>query len=292
LHSILFIYGCDASWAIGNRAKNLASRLEGRYNVTKCTVDQARSLSGRFDLVHLHSITYFPFPTSLVGGTWGFSLVSYRSLDSVKRKESNGKAFARAGYVIAKSPDLEARARQVFRGPVRYIPNGVDVNLFRPRPYRIGWCGNKAPYSRSYKGVDLIRWAVKTINKAGKLQVEFVEDLSDPPRFVLPQEDMVKFYQGIDVFVSASLGEGCSNVVLEALACGVPVVMTRTGIYQDLAGAGVITVDRTGEGVKQGILKSLAHVDAARREMVQRFSWEGVANQYASFYASLGFPPG
>lgn len=172
-----------------------------------------------------------------------------------------------------------------------YIPNGVDTTMFAPREFLVGYCGNKKPFSQRYKGVEFIQRAVAAINREGKIRVRFVQDPSDPPEKVYQQERIAKFYRTLDVFVSASIGEGCSNVVLEALASGVPVVMTKTGIWKELAGAGVLAVDRTVEAIKRGILQQLAPAIKARQEMASRYTWQAVAAQYVSLYTGLGYPP-
>jgi glycosyltransferase involved in cell wall biosynthesis len=43
----------------------------------------------------------------------------------------------------------------------------------------------------------------------------------------------------IDVFVSASLYEGCSNAILEAMAAGLPVVATKVGGNTEIVNDGV-----------------------------------------------------
>jgi glycosyltransferase involved in cell wall biosynthesis len=293
MNSILFIYGTEKSWAIGNRVKNLTARLQGKYNITGCTKDQIGTICGSFQIVHAHSITYCPVPRKLVGGVWGFSLVSYRSL-SPSRMKNNIRAFASTDFVVAKSPNLQRiaglRARKGSR--VVFIPNGVDLSVFKPRTYLVGWCGSKVRCAYEYKGVNYIVKAVEMINKEGLINVKFVEDPSNPPLVTYPPDVMVNFYQDLDVFVSASIGEGCSNVVLEALACGVPVVMTKTGIHGQLKSAGVVVVDRSVVAIKNGILQCLLQKTQARQAICKQFSWDTVADQYISLYTSLGFPPG
>lgn len=50
----------------------------------------------------------------------------------------------------------------------------------------------------------------------------------------LPHDALPQWYRAADFFCFASLREGCPNVVLEALACGTPVVSTAVGAVPDL----------------------------------------------------------
>jgi glycosyltransferase involved in cell wall biosynthesis len=60
-------------------------------------------------------------------------------------------------------------------------------------------------------------------------------------RFVGEQEDVLPWYQAADLFVLPSRYEGLSNALLEAMACGLPVVATEVGGNRD-----VIEHNRTG----------------------------------------------
>ncbi|NQU09277.1 hypothetical protein HQ590_00680, partial [bacterium] len=79
-----------------------------------------------------------------------------------------------------------------------------------------------------------------------------------------------------------------SNAVLEALAAGVPVVTTETGIAAELAArTDTAIVSRTIEGIETGIERFLGPMIARRQAMVSNYKWEAIAQQYARLYAEV-----
>jgi UDP-glucose:(heptosyl)LPS alpha-1,3-glucosyltransferase len=92
--------------------------------------------------------------------------------------------------------------------------------------------------------------------------------------------------------------ESYGLVVLEALACGVPVVATPTGCVPDVVVDGVngAVVESTSDGIARGIASVLAleptAVRAAARQTAEQHSWTTVARRYLDVLTGLRPSPG
>jgi starch synthase (maltosyl-transferring) len=127
-----------------------------------------------------------------------------------------------------------------------------------------------------------------------------VRGLESRIHFVGRQADVAGLMRAADVFVLPSLWEGLPNVILEAMAAGMPVVATDVEGVRDLLieGDSGTIVPRNGEfPLAQAIGHVLGNREQARRMAFQaqalvkeRFTWPLVAAEYERLYAEL-LPP-
>jgi glycosyltransferase involved in cell wall biosynthesis len=123
------------------------------------------------------------------------------------------------------------------------------------------------------------------------------EQLDKRVTFAGRQADVASYLRGADVFVFPSRREGMPNVVLEAMASGVPCVASKIGGSADLIDTG-----RTGylfdvdddDGMSAAVTYLLSdpiHARevgrAARETICSRFSIEATADRYAQLYRDL-----
>jgi glycosyltransferase involved in cell wall biosynthesis len=155
--------------------------------------------------------------------------------------------------VIAVSADLEAACLEagVPRERVLLIENGIDVDEFRPTeracrgsipaPFVIAASGRLS----AEKGFDhAIKAVARLIAKGHKVELRIAGEGEEKPRLTaLALElgiagcvrllgycrDMRGLLDSADAFCLSSLREGLPNVVLEAMAMGLPIVATRAG---------------------------------------------------------------
>jgi len=148
---------------------------------------------------------------------------------------------------------------------VQVIPNGIDPSLFTPKGKHYPLKSNKKVKflfvggTIYRKGIDvLLDSFVSTFTKhddvclvikdmggdtfyKGQTAKEYINKLKlieDTPEIeyideMLPEEDIAALYRACDVFVSPYRGEGFSLPTLEAMACGLPVIVTDGGATDD-----------------------------------------------------------
>ncbi|MBV9323964.1 MAG: glycosyltransferase family 4 protein [Chloroflexi bacterium] len=109
-----------------------------------------------------------------------------------------------------------------------------------------------------------------------------------------PTEDVVALYNLADVVALPSLYEGFGLPLIEAMACGTPVVTSPNGSLAEIAGGAAEFVDPTQvESIAAGLKAVLSDGDkraalhAAGLERAAQFSWEATAEQTRTLYASV-----
>jgi len=142
--------------------------------------------------------------------------------------------------------------------PLKTIYNGVDIKKFTANEYAPKKVLKIICPARliKRKGQGILIKAVAQLKQNGVLiQVDLVGegdekdnyqqlakdlDVSDLINFrsYIPREDMLKAYHAADIFVLPSYNEGMSNALLEAMACGLPVVVTNVGGTTELVEKG------------------------------------------------------
>ena len=138
--------------------------------------------------------------------------------------------------VICRNRELEEWAKQYCRS-VKTIPAGVDTELFVPRKrWRhgrrliVGWCGQvSGDDAKDFKGYkEILLPLVRRLGSRYRWVIN-TNDATSP----LSQDEMVEWYNGLDVFLTTATAEGTPNPPFEAAACGVPVIGTPAGQLAD-----------------------------------------------------------
>ncbi len=235
------------------------------------------------------------------------------------------RVFARAIWrnakaVISNSQGLKDLALESSsQQAISIIPNGVDTKHFSPREEKKSQEGKGlrltlgASRVTDRKGINYLIEALYLLRDECAFSLTIIgegnakerleqlvreRELQSHIDFVgrIPREETLRYYREADIFVLPSLNEGMSNAMLEALACGLPIVTTQTGGAQELVYEGVnglLVKQRDAEDVARA-LRILANdadlrlrMGAASRALAESMSWERVASQYMETYTHV-----
>jgi glycosyltransferase involved in cell wall biosynthesis len=104
----------------------------------------------------------------------------------------------------------------------------------------------------------------------------------------LPDAELAAQYRGAQCLVYPSLYEGFGIPVLEAMACGTPVVTSKGGATEEVAGNAAVLVDPLdSESIAAGIREATGDRDALRARGLARaraFSWDETARRTLQAY--------
>lgn len=226
--------------------------------------------------------------------------------------------FADAVFVVSEElkgvvAQMGVRAERIF-----VIPNGVDPALMRPlEPADRGDLGARYPFrfrllhvgrKSPEKNIEAI---IRSLARLGPAYGLVAVGQGDPATYQslarqigvwdqcvfvpgVPREDLARFYNWADCVCHPSRSEAMCNVLLEALACGRPVVTTRTaarGLGEGPAAAMLLVDDPEDDAVLAGkirlacedheISRSLA--DGARASVEHLFLEKTQAHEVACY---------
>jgi glycosyltransferase involved in cell wall biosynthesis len=228
--------------------------------------------------------------------------------------------------IVAPSSWMAEKARRssLFADrTVKVIPTGVDCNLFRPIPKETArnilglpldrpliLYGATSALSDPRKGGDLaVRAYVRAFESSAQIPVLIVfGSMSRPAGIpdhmpvqalgIIRDESMLALiYSACDVFVAPSREENLANSVLEAMACGLPVLSMNVGGMSDAIEDGrngrlvdpaapEALADRLRELIEDKALRERMSV-AAREMAVAKFSAVRQAQSYIGLFEEL-----
>lgn len=225
--------------------------------------------------------------------------------------------FRNSVAVVANSEGLRRMAEASDPFPVRVIPNGVDTEFFRPNSARSTSSPSESPLRilfagrfQKQKNLPLLLQQVTQL-PANTLELHLVGD--GPERRHLRQlaeqlgiaksirwhgwllrSELRRAYQSADCLVNPSFYEGMPNVVLEAMACDLPVIASKIPGHDTLVvhGETGFLFDLQERDGLISALKRMYDVDlrqrmgaSGRARAIAGFSWRKVTEAYLELFS-------
>lgn len=188
-----------------------------------------------------------------------------------------------------------------YKKPETSLIDTFDINIFYPmllerfdfdsisnRSLVIGWVGNSAWNNNDgsnidYKGLHhILEPVLKELIDEG---YDIKKVYADKQIKAIPNNEMPNYYKNIDIYITCSYQEGTPRPVLEALACGVPIIATDVGIVPEILGdlqKEFIIGDRTttSDSVIRNNLKSAIIKLYNNRILLKKLSDENVSRAH------------
>ncbi len=242
---------------------------------------------------------------------------------SWKFKGIASKLFlGQADAVVALTEHMREKIKEICHRDASVIPNGIELKRFERLPRRstvksaasdektLLFVGRLDPI----KGVAYLIEAMNTIVKRNP-QVRLLlvgdgkerrslETLVEELRLVeyvsfvgkVPNEKVPEYMAATDVLVLPSLSEGFPVVLLEAMACGLPIVATNVGGIPEIVRDGengFLVEPESSKEIAEKVLKLLENDELRRRisqnnfEQAKNYSWEAVVDKLEKVYMKV-----
>ena len=208
------------------------------------------------------------------------------------------RMLRRAARVIAVSEFTRSELVELLRIPeerIAVVPNAVEA-VFAPEGERaegeyvlaVGTLEPRKNLPRSAEAAQLAGHELRVVGTEGWGEVR----LRGARRLGrVSDEELARLFRGALCAVYPSLYEGFGLPVLEAMACGTPVVTSRGGATEEVAGGAAVLVDPLDpEAIAAGIEDAISRREELRRLGLARaaqFSWDESARRTVEVYREV-----
>jgi len=279
------------------------------------------------DIVHSHYASSYGLIGALSGfhpyivSLWGGDVFSFPK-KSIIYKQILKYSLSKADKILSTSRIMKEEASRYTDNEILLTPFGIDIDRFTPRKI-----------NSLFKADDLVIGTIKTLEKnygvnflieafalvkkkfsnkplklliAGKgTQRNFLEDmvkklgLENDTIFAgyIDHNNVQDYHNMLDIYVAMSLEESFGVAVLEASACGKPVIVSNVGGLPE-----VVEDRKTGFIVEKGNSKALADSlsklidepelaasmgNEGRKKVIKEYDWNESVNKMISIYKTI-----
>ncbi len=256
-----------------------------------------------------------PYLVALRGSDVPFYNLRFKFLDKLIFKRLSKFIWKKAELVVANSEGLKNLAQKTApKQKVEIIYNGVDTNFFKPR--RSIFKKNVILFVGRLikrKGINYLLEAFSRISSERRKSWQIylvgegpeknnLKNLTKRLKIVSQvkflgrknKKELIEIYNQAKVFALPSLNEGMSNTILEAMACGLPIIATNVGGSEELIKDNGFIVPRANViAIKEKLKEYLeseklirGHSSRSRR-FVQEMEWGKVGKKYFLLYKNI-----
>jgi len=330
IHSVNVEFNHNIGDAVA--AKRMKYFIFDNKVITGISKENARH---KFDIIHTHGwLTAGAFVSKFLGNIkWAHTFHAVEKNRLKFMSEDEKKYFALAEWVestirhadalISVSQALQDEVVQSYSLENQksfYVPNGVDIDLFKPSPSSANinekgiLCVGRFSLE---KGIDFIPRIAESVLRHRpdtkftvvaaeeklpslekvKIAMNTLED-QYPGRFIwikqkLGREELAKLYNQSAIYIQPSRYESFGLCVLEAMACGKPVVCSNTGGLPEVVGDAGLISQPDGKAFVRNILTLLDNPETyskyskAAVKRASQFTWSKAASDILFLYKKI-----
>jgi len=247
-------------WIVDRIAHKMMDNLSDKYDIdldfyTRLDNQQLIDKVNSHDMTHylnwdfgshLDAVKSFTKPLLL-------SIRSFRYADYVKDLAKRFKTHVVNVSLLEEFPDAV------------YIPDGLTEDFRPSHPFTVGMAFQE--YSRDYKGFYFVKQA------CDELSINLIVANEN-----IKPEDMLGFYNSVDLMVIASVNEGFNTIAVECSAINKPFITTNVGYASQL---NCHKCDRSIESIKHEIEKFYTS------PQVSHLTWPNLCERFNKLYEEV-----
>ena len=220
----------DVLWGADFMMQNIIKYIDKKYKI-KSSWDFHKGDFSDADIVHLHNMAYTAVDKSKIFGYKSKITEFIKVMDRPKfiggirgyMGFERGKKFIKYFDAIHVGSSHLKEEVEKYHNKVFLCNAGIDTDLFKPmdieqEDFSICWAGDPKKPTKNFDLLTKLGVPLKTATKEN----------------YIPHKDMPLFYNSASIYINLSSQEGFCRPIVEAAACGLPVISTNTGIAKEL----------------------------------------------------------